>query len=157
MPGQNGLQSGFSLVEVMVTVFILAMATSFVVVTLPPNPSPLLREAKRFEAFVELAAKRSRVGGLPIGLVAGEVEYSLVVWRDEQWNAIIGTSHELDEGIVLGVSTQTVSERPENWPVVVFDPLGAATPTKLELHQAGQKVSVWLHEDGSAMLDQDNG
>lgn len=160
MPEAKSLQSGFSLVEVIVTVFILAMATSFIVVTLPQNPSPLVREAKRLQAFLELATKQSRTGGLPLGLIAEETGYSLAVWRNGEWNHITGTGHTLGHGIRLASYPEDAPdarEVPETWPVAMFDPIGAATALQFELRQDRRQVSVRLREDGSADLDDDNG
>lgn len=158
MPPQARNQSGFSLVEVLMTVFVLAMVTGIVVVTLPRMTSPLMQEAKRFQAVAELGRQQARVGGLPLGLRVEEQTYGLSVWRDQRWEPVTETEYKVRRDIqLLNQSPQSEGERPEGWPAVVFDPLAGVDVSQFEMRQSRERIIIEINAEGDVELEQRRG
>lgn len=131
-----------TLVEVLMVVFIIGLATSVVVLTLPPRTPPEQKAAAALAQTVRQAQDLAILTGQPTGLDLSPEGYGVTVWTGQAWQPR-GRTVQLDKALsVQLVSEQT--ERPASWPELVFDPTGVATPATLTLQtrRGGFEIAV---------------
>lgn len=83
-------QTGFTLVEILIALAILGLATSVVVLNLPPSNQNVHREAQRFAARLIAASHEAITTGEVIGLDIGNNQYSFLRFRDRGWSKLQG-------------------------------------------------------------------
>lgn len=137
-------QQGFTLVELLVVLAIVGLATSAVILAMPPRTSALM--AERDALALRLAALRDEavVSGRPIGLELRGSGYRFSVLRDGEWVQIVDRpfrSHMLREGVAAKPAT------------LRFDSSGVpAGPPLLELRQGGQRASLRIEANGRVRI-----
>lgn len=144
----RGLQTGLSLVEIMVTLSIIAVATSLILLTIPMRPlykqeTGLLREA------LEQAATRALVTGQPMGLIIEGQRYSPAIWQNGTWRSL--KSHSLPDDVTIqvdGKPPEIAEDGEPLMPAVIFDPLGHTKPVAIEISRNGVLTSLTLRPDG---------
>lgn len=87
-------QRGFTLVELLVAMIIIAVILSMVVVSGSPSPMRALEsDAERLSQLFSLAREEAQIRGAPIRFVAGRDEYGFVILKDRQWRPIEDDTH----------------------------------------------------------------
>jgi prepilin-type N-terminal cleavage/methylation domain-containing protein len=136
-------QSGVSLIEVLVTLSILAVASAAIITTARPN-DPLKLESARLERVIDRLEMRAQTTGLPTGLVVGQGEYSAAIWVRGEWQALSEHQHRLARGVDLtlqaAASPRETGQTPA--PDIVFDPLGHSSLATLTLRHKGQSYTL---------------
>lgn len=147
------LQAGLSLVEIMVTLSIIGVATSLILLTIPTRPLHK-QEASRLQEALEQTAGRSRVTGQPMGLVIEGQRYSPAVWQNGTWRLL--SSYSLPSDITLHIDGK-LPVAPEEGkppvPAVIFDPLGHTAPVAIELIRNRAVTSLTLFPDGQVAVE----
>ena len=146
-------QDGISLVEMMVTLSIIALATSLVLLTLPIRPQ-YKQEAGRLHDALEQMASRANVSGLPMGLVIEDGTYSLAIWQDGNWRVV--RSQQLPGDIRVQIDGKPSIPAEDGRPVVpavIFDPLGHTQPVSIELIRSDVLTSLTLRSDGKVEME----
>lgn len=142
-----------SLVEIMVTLSIIAVATSMILLTVPMRPR-YKQEASRLQEAMEQAASRSILTGQPMGLIIEEQSYSSAVWANGTWRPL--THHRLPDDIRIridGSPPPMPQEDQAPTPAVLFDPLGHTKPVAIELIRYQAVTSLTLLPDGSVQIE----
>lgn len=149
----RALQSGLSLVEIMVTLSIIGVATSLILLTIPTRPLHQ-QEATRLQETLEQTAGRSQITGQPMGLITDGKSYSAALWQNGRWRIL--TSYRLPSDIHIQVDG-ALPELPEEdeppIPAVIFDPLGHTPPTDIELVRNRTVTSLTLLPDGHVSVE----
>lgn len=113
-PQTRSAQAGFTLVEMLAALTIMAMMTSVVVLTLPSDESRFRSEVRQLAARLELAAQESIVGGRQLGLTISDQGYSFQHLRGDEWELIANdktfSSHD------WSAQTQIIVERDSFFP-----------------------------------------
>lgn len=146
-------QAGLSLVEIMVTLSIIAVATTLILLTIPTR-HVFKQESDRLRETLEQAANRAMVTGQPVGLVVEGQHYAPAIWQNGAWRLM--ESHQLPNDISLRIDGKTpaVPEEGEDpAPAVIFDPLGHTLPVALELSRSGVLTSLTLLPDGRVEME----
>jgi general secretion pathway protein H len=138
-------EAGFTLIELMVVVAIMAVASTVVIMSMPDPRGSLLSEAERLAARAAAARDNAIVEGKATALVVDPAGYGFSQRQDGAWMPI--TRKPLGrrlwgEGVVATVATAG-QER------VVFDNTGLADPTTVTLARDGQRVDVAIAGDGT--------
>lgn len=142
------LQKGLSLVEIMVTLSIIAVATSLILLTIPMRPL-YKQEAGLLRETLEQAATRSLVTGQPMGLIFEGQVYSSSIWQDGDWQLLASRTLPDDIGIKIDGKPPANAEDGEPIvPAVIFDPLGHTTPIAIELSSKDALTTLTLRSDG---------
>lgn len=83
-------QAGFTLLEIMLVILLLGLATSVAIPTIMPKDgsAELKRAAERFAALVETAHEEAILVGQDLGIVIKDNEYEFVRFTGEAWEAI---------------------------------------------------------------------
>lgn len=141
-------QAGISLVEMMVTLSIIALATSLILLTVPLRPQ-FKQEAGLLQEVLEQTASRAMVSGQPMGVIIEGNSYSAAIWQDGTWRLL--KTHLLPGDIRLQIDGKPPGPIEAGAPVipaVIFDPLGHTRPVAIELVRNDILTSLTLGPDG---------
>ena len=81
-------QAGFSLVELMVVLFVMGLLAGVVVLSLPGDSKVLREEAERFAARTVAARDEAISGARPVAVVVGRAGYYFEQRRDGGWQPL---------------------------------------------------------------------
>lgn len=148
-------RNGFSLVEMMVVLFVMGVLAGAAVLMLPGDADRLRREAERFAARVSAARDEAITGGMPVAVVVSEAGYYFEQRQGGAWAPAEGRGLSLtdwSEGTLVSVAVpggQTGGRAR-----VVFDSVGLAS-SELRLRIARGKTArvVTLARDGTVRAD----
>jgi general secretion pathway protein H len=155
-------QCGFTLIEVLVTVVILAVLAAVLVVSVGAGDEEqvLRREAERLQARIGYACERAELGGREIGLHLRTGGYAFSAMQVEGWQFIEDDaalkSGVLHEAIVLRAADDDLDTGFPEQPQFLCFASGEATPITIEL-VAGPRATRWRIDialDGQAQLQQ---
>jgi len=138
--------AGFSLVEVLVTLSITALASALIVATARPA-DPLRTEGERLTHALEQMQSQARISGTPMGMVLEPQGYAIVAWRDGAWSNVGTQRHTLAPGVsirwaVSSPETDSAAALSQLAPDLIFDPLGHSTLEPVVLESKDREVSV---------------
>ena len=144
-------QRGMSLIEVLLVVFIIGLSASLVVLTLPPRMSATMKEAQTLASQIVAAQDQAILTGQPIGLVIERKAYAFKRWQANSWQNTRG-GKDLGARMELDLR-DTVTTRPEDWPVLVFDPAGITERQTLRLRGEGEIVDLVISDAGEVSIE----
>jgi general secretion pathway protein H len=84
LPGKD-LDSGFTLIELMVVLFIIGLVAGAVVLSLPGDSAALSEDADRFAARIAAARDEAVVSARPIAVWIAPSGYGFDARQDRQW------------------------------------------------------------------------
>lgn len=153
-----------SLVEVLVVVFIIGLASAMVVLTLPERRSPQAQLIDHMRQTLVRAQDQAVLSGQPVGLFVSEKGYSAAIWQAEGWQAIPGAEVAFpisvdvetrinDETIRRNVRERGASEETAPYPDLVFDPTGLAQVADIRLRARGERIDIRLDETGEITVE----
>jgi general secretion pathway protein H len=138
-----GRTSGFTLVELMVVLFIIALVSAAAIVAMPDPRGALRSEALRFAARADAARERAMMDNKPVALVLNERGYGFE-WRSGgEWRTMSErpfVAQEWSEG--TRASLQSGESR------IVFDSTGFAEPARLRLVRGSEEAQVEVTDGG---------
>ena len=134
---------GFTLVEVLMVVFIIGLASGFVIMNLPERASPLEEAADFVRQDVETLQDRAILTGIPHAIEISQSDYKGVVLESGEWRAVNFSDRELTRDVT--VTTRRASNDDEDKATrFVFDPSGAPTHGVIVLSAQGRQVEIAL-------------
>ena len=134
--------AGFTLVELMVVLVIIGLASAAVVLALPGTNASLAGEAERFAARAKAARDAAIVEGRPIRLAVDGAGYRVEHRRGGEWRI------QAEHGWTEGTQVQPVSDAS----AFRFDATGVAEPGTLRLARDGHRVDVEIGHDGAIQI-----
>ena len=150
----SSVRNGFSLVELMVVLFVMGLLAAAVVLTLPGDGRALRDEAERFAARDEAIS-----GARPVALVVGSAGYYFERRIDAGWQPLDpsrfglvawkpGTAAQVSGGAGEAGANATQRQR------LVFDPVGlASSEARVRLAHGTRALAVRIARDGTVTLD----
>lgn len=148
-------RNGFSLVEMMVVLFVMGVLAAAVVLVLPGDADRLRRESERFAARVSAARDEAIAEGAPVAVVVSEAGYYFEERRGGAWAPAEGRGLSLSnwsEGTIVAVDTpggQTGGRAR-----IVFDSVGlASSDLRLRLSRGGVTRSLTIARNGRVGAD----
>ncbi|MDQ4088650.1 MAG: GspH/FimT family pseudopilin [Pseudomonadota bacterium] len=136
-------EAGFTLIELMVVILIIGLASAVVVVTMPESGGSVQAEAERFAARVKAARDTAIVESRAVAVQVGPGGYELLKRVRGEWRRTRhypwaeGTQAEAG-GAVAGAAR--------------FDSTGLAEPLYLTLRRQDRRVAVEIGADGSVRV-----
>lgn len=172
--GHDRRDAGFSLMEMLVVVFIIAMASTAVVLTLPEPTPDARKHADALARELVQAGRESIISGEPIALTANADGYRFQRYRGGEWLPM-GTGKSLSDRATpeaertrLAVTSlqDTETARTRSYrtraaeedakaaalPDVIFYPVGEATPAEIVVDQGGVQAIILVSEDASVRI-----
>ena len=132
----RGREAGFSLVEVLVTLSILALASAMIVTTARPADA-LKSEHNKLAGVLKRLDAKAKVSGEPTGLIASASGYTPAVWRAGEWQAAQREHRSLPDQFTLRIEPGATSG-----PQVQFDPLMPETTVSVVLSDGRRNLTV---------------
>lgn len=147
-------ERGMTLIEVLTVVFIIALTSSLVVLTLPERTSEAERFAERFAQDVSRAHDRAILSGRVVGIGFTRDRYQLEEWRSGEWQTVSGNSQSLPDRIdLVFLNASEADDEEETAPSILFDPTGVNTPIEILLRSRGERLSLVVKADGEVQID----
>lgn len=158
---------GFSLLETLAAVAILALASGVAVAALPPGGDPREDEALAFAAKLERAADDAVLSGLVVGVDVDADGYRFRrriagAWRDAGRERAFA-AHAWSEGAQVEVAVEGGRGDPRRWadlpelemhtPRLRLDPTGVATPAEVRIAHRDASYLVRLAADGAVAVE----
>ncbi|MEE2565762.1 GspH/FimT family pseudopilin [Hyphobacterium marinum] len=135
--------AGYSLVEVLVVMTLIALVSGGVWIAFGPDKRPGEAEAGRLAVALMRAEQEAILSGEFVGLDIEPGSTHFLRFRDGEWQAdpsIAGGGLRLDEGLFLRLAgaAATEAEGPDLW----LDPTGASDPATLLLDAGEQRYRI---------------
>ncbi|MFC0633751.1 GspH/FimT family pseudopilin [Brevundimonas balnearis] len=144
-------RGGFSLVEVLVVVTIIALAATAVILTAPDSSPSARGDAERLVVRLSEARAEAILTSRPVALDLGAQAVAPLAFSGGRWSPLAGTRLGMDwsEGVspLLDGDVQRVA----------FDPTGLAEPVEIRLSGPDGTVVVRVDATGEASLPQGRG
>ncbi|MEA1888789.1 MAG: prepilin-type N-terminal cleavage/methylation domain-containing protein [Pseudomonadota bacterium] len=143
--------SGFTLLEIMVVVFLIALTVGIVSINFRHDSSQIVEtEARRFVALVDQMCQESITQGRVFALTdAGATAYTFVVLDNAEWQAVrqddIFRQRQLPEGISLNLYVDDTVPG-EDAAYLRCEPDGFMTPFSAEFDFDGVRYRVHTNE-----------
>ena len=164
VPAREG---GFSLVEMMVVLFVMGLLAGVVVLSLPGDSKVLREEAERFAARTVAARDEAISGARPVAVVVGRAGYyfeqrrdggwqpldpgrfGLVAWKDGTLASVAGATRAV--GVVADSALPGAAPERQR---LVFDPVGlSSNEARVRLARGKDALSISIARDGTVKLD----
>lgn len=166
MRSRFNLSKGFTLIELVMSLFILGLVTSAVIWTLPDRSTDVDKEARKLAAQLRIAADESILSGEIVGISISDNQYAFHKFRRGAWIPLKDhsalRSHTLKPGITASVgqdgatlsksSRQASLDRIASQPNVVFYPATPNNSFKIILDDAEDSVEITGSASGYIQL-----
>lgn len=128
---------GFSLVEILVALFIMALASAMIVMAIPARKDPLELEASRFEALLSRALDQAISRGQARGIRVEENTYRVYARVGGRWVPVQGEAETLPGEMSLILLEQR-GEADDPRPQIIADAAGIVSGASVRI-SAGQE------------------
>lgn len=135
---------GITLIETLVALFIMALASSMIILTMPERPGPLEVASDKLANLAERAQQTALVSGIWTGVIETDQSYQIVMFRDGVWLPISQRPVKIDGDLY----SEDDRERADGEPVLKFGPTGTADPIRLYLSLEGQEREFKVEFNG---------
>ena len=147
-------QAGFTLVELMVALFIVGLAGAAVMLTLPDRGRSLSEETERFAARLKRAQEEAVLTNRPVDVAVTADGYRFRSYSRGAWTPM---TEEPFEPQAWGEGVGAHLEAEGGRTGVRFDSLGGAEPAIVTLSREAHAQSVVVDEAGNVRIDPNGG
>ncbi|MEM5517711.1 prepilin-type N-terminal cleavage/methylation domain-containing protein [Henriciella sp. AS95] len=142
-------ETGFTLVEVLLVVFIMSLITGVAVLTLPEREDPYEKTLAEVQQTISAIRDRSILTGEVLGVSIHDDRVSIVSWTGTEWQPTGRAGFDLPPNAELEIVRERGARRSSDGPsVIVFNPLGVTEPVRLDLRAGPLTFALKLTEDG---------
>ncbi|MEZ5998417.1 MAG: GspH/FimT family pseudopilin [Hyphomonas sp.] len=139
--------AGVSLVEMLVALMIVALASVMVVMTLPRKESdPLERSQEQIRDLLAAMPQEAIASGRAIGLSVDGRTVRVVAWQQGAWTPLPGRALELEPRTSVLIKPGT--KRPKNWPAVSVDEMGLFSPASIVINAGAASRAYRISASG---------
>jgi type II secretion system protein H len=149
--------SGYTLIEALVTLGIVGLLASVVVLAAPSPDRRVFEFAKTLAARLSHAGEESVITNRPIAFYANANGYGFAVLQVDGWRRVEGRSPLAFQAWPENMSCEVEGSAREaimggQSHGIYFTPVGDATPARIVLTNAGVRLDVELDEQGGAAV-----
>ena len=139
---------GMTLVEALTALFIMGLASSMIILTMPERPAPIVVASTKLADMAETARRSALVRGNWTGVAQTSRGYQIVSYRNGAWQATSGQAVEISGELTFSDD----EERPEDRPVFRFGPTGSASEESVTLTVGANERIVSVSHDGNITI-----
>jgi len=136
-------EDGFSLVEILVALFIMALASAMVVMAMPARQNALDAEAERFEGVLQRVLDQSITRGQAHGIRVEETSYTIYARIGGRWVPVPGGGTRLPGGMSIGTAI-AAGEAEDKLPQIVADASGILSGPEVRIARGNQSREISL-------------
>lgn len=148
-------RNGFSLVELMVVLFVMGLLATVVVLAMPGDSRELRGEAERFAARTSAARDEAITASAPVSMVVSDAGYYFEQRSGGHWQPFPGDKFGLtawNDGTHAATGGQAAEGAGRSR--IVFDTVGlASSDAAVRLTRRSQTMTVHIARDGKVSLD----
>ena len=137
-----------TLVEAMVALFIMALASSMIILSMPPRPAPIEVAIYKLADLAEAARNTALVKGSWTGIAQQSESYQIVSFQNGEWRPSRAPAVRIEGEL----SFEVEREREDTSPILQFGPTGTAQEETLTLMIGVNERSVRVSRDGTIVL-----
>lgn len=140
-------EHGFTLVELLIVLFIIGLMSAAVVLAIPDPRGTLVQEAEQFAARAHAAQERAITDARPMAIRITSAGYGFDRREQGEWKPLDEppfSDRAWSEGTRVGTGNEAAR--------LVFDTTGSAEPMKLLLARDGEQVLVEVGADGKTRV-----
>lgn len=165
-------QAGFSLIEMLVVVFIIALASTVVVLNMPSASSVSTQQAEDLARDLQRASRESIASGEPLGLTTDGGTYMFLRYRDDVWSVHSEATALNDAGATAFQRTtmeinplgdvvkdedrarrnQDETDQPGLKPGLIFYPVGETTGAEILIQGPRGVVRITVEENADIRI-----
>ena len=145
---QRASEAGMTLVEALVALFIMALASSVIVLSMPQRPAPIEVAIYKLEDLAETARGAALVKGSWTGIIGEDERYQIVTFRDGGWQPSGSRSVRIEGELTF----EKDRERGDTSPILQFGPTGTAKEETLTLMIGMNERQLMVSRDGGITL-----
>lgn len=151
------------MVELMVVVFLISLAATFILLTAPPGKLPERAEAERLAGMLEQISARAVVSGQSLGLILEEGGYVAALRTPDGWTPEPATRRVLPRDVELHdpragelFFESKARSGAVSTPIFAFDAQGSALAGELTLEGDGETYLVRVSAGGEIAVQEEN-
>jgi len=133
-------EDGFTLVEILMVVFIIGLSSGVGIMNLPERASQLQEAADIVTGDVTTLQKRAVLTGAPHAIEVSADGYQGLVWQSGEWRPIGLQGREF--GGAVRVNIESEIRRDQEITKIVFDPTGAPDAGLIVLSAKGSRIEI---------------
>lgn len=142
---------GFTLVEILVVLFILGVTSSVVVLNMPTPKSALEKQATLLTGQLNALAQDGLISGSVTAAGFSKDGYALYVFENSEWSErAAGEWHE-SYRLTLSRAAAKLDMPKTTEPLILFQPTGLSTPFELTL--SGREINYALTSKGDGRVE----
>jgi len=153
MSRQRDHENGFTLIEMMAVLFIIALMTTVVLLRAPGKPPELESQAREILQQIRIVSQDSIISGKTQAFGLYEDAYVFFEFDEGEWIIRSETDWPDDVTIEFYREELKVEIPDEPVPMVVFEPLGLSTPFSLELESDDTRLRFISEGDGHVYME----
>ena len=141
--------SGFSLIEVMIVIFVMGMASTVIVLTAPKPESVIEVDARRLKQAIEDLQVHAVMRGRGEGLYVDETGVAPVYADAGKWIAEQSSLLSFSRGVRINSGRHSHTDQPD----FMADATGMLFPATLRMSSGRQVINVIVTPEGHVRLD----
>ena len=142
-------QDGFSLVEILVALLIMALASAMVVMALPSRSSSVETEAGRLEDMIDRTVEQAISRGQVYGIRVGEASYTIYTRISGRWVPAAGGEAKLPGGMTLTVLDRA-GDAEDARPQIIADASGIVSGPSVRISKGNRFRDVGIADPAAA-------
>ena len=147
--------AGFTLVEVLTVLFIMALVTGAVVMTLPKDPPAALAQARALTTDLNVAADDALLTGQPAALSMTNEGYQIYSYTEFDWQERKSALWAEGLSAQLMRDGERVALPDKAVPLVIFEPIGQSEIFEITLQTVGGDYVLRNSGNGQTVFEPD--
>ena len=152
MARQIAKDAGFTLVEILVVLAILAITTSVVILSIPPTVMPIEKQANRLHLEINALAQDGLISGAVTAAGFSKDGYALYAFENSEWTQKASGEWQDNYRLTLTRVTTKLDIPKTTEPIILFQPTGLSTPFELTLSDRETRYALKTAGDGRVDL-----